>query len=128
MTGYAEFVQKYPAYDKTHDLDELRQRDYARLDRLGQVYLDYTGGGLYADSQIRAHQAAAGGEHLWQPAFLQSQLAQPPPGLLEAPGRKCSGSSRPTRTSTRSSSPKMPAGRSNWWAKPIPSVRAAITC
>ena len=56
MPGYAEFVQKYPSYDKTHDLDELRERDYSRLDRLGQIYLDYTGGGLYAESQLRAHQ------------------------------------------------------------------------
>jgi selenocysteine lyase/cysteine desulfurase len=56
MHEYAEFVQKYPAYDKTHDLDELRERDYARLDQLGQIYLDYTGGGLYAESQVRAHQ------------------------------------------------------------------------
>jgi molybdenum cofactor sulfurtransferase len=38
-------------------LAELRRRDYARLDRDGQVYLDYTGAGLYADSQIRAHLA-----------------------------------------------------------------------
>jgi len=56
MREYAEFVQKYPAYDKTHDLDELRERDYARLDRLGQIYLDYTGGGLYGESQVQAHQ------------------------------------------------------------------------
>ena len=56
MRTYAEFVQKYPAYDKTHDLDELRASDYARLDRLGQIYLDYTGGGMYAESQVRAHQ------------------------------------------------------------------------
>jgi len=56
MPAYAEFVQKYPAYDKTHDLDELRERDYSRLDRLGQVYLDYTGGGLYSESQVQAHQ------------------------------------------------------------------------
>jgi molybdenum cofactor sulfurtransferase len=56
MSTYAEFVQKYPAYDQTHDLDELREREYARLDRLGQVYLDYTGGSLYAESQLRKHQ------------------------------------------------------------------------
>jgi selenocysteine lyase/cysteine desulfurase len=56
MRTYAEFVQKYPGYDKTHDLDELRASDYARLDRLGQIYLDYTGGGMYAESQVRAHQ------------------------------------------------------------------------
>jgi len=53
---YADFVQKYPTYDKTHDIDEVRDRDYARLDRTAQVYLDYTGGGLYADSQMRLHQ------------------------------------------------------------------------
>ncbi len=56
MSDYPEFIQKYPAYDKTHDLDELRDRDYSRLDRTGQVYLDYTGGGLFADSQMRLHQ------------------------------------------------------------------------
>jgi molybdenum cofactor sulfurtransferase len=56
MPEYADFVQQYPAYDKTHNLDELRDREYSRLDRSGQVYLDYTGGGLYADSQIRLHQ------------------------------------------------------------------------
>ena len=43
MPGYVEFIQNYPAYDHTHDLDELREREYSRLDRLGQVYLDYTG-------------------------------------------------------------------------------------
>jgi len=56
MPEYQDFIQAYPAYDTTHDLDELRERDYARLDRLGQVYLDYTGGGLYGESQLRAHQ------------------------------------------------------------------------
>jgi selenocysteine lyase/cysteine desulfurase len=33
----------------------LRRTDYPRLDAQGQAYLDYTGGGMYADSQIRAH-------------------------------------------------------------------------
>jgi selenocysteine lyase/cysteine desulfurase len=36
-------------------LDELRLREFSRLDAHGHVYLDYTGGGLYADSQIRQH-------------------------------------------------------------------------
>lgn len=35
--------------------DELRTGEYRRLDVEGQIYLDYTGGGLYADSQIRDH-------------------------------------------------------------------------
>ncbi|MCS7009880.1 MAG: aminotransferase class V-fold PLP-dependent enzyme [Anaerolineales bacterium] len=55
MRRYAEFISRYPSYDNTHDLDELRQREYSRLDRLGHVYLDYTGGGLYAESQLRQH-------------------------------------------------------------------------
>jgi molybdenum cofactor sulfurtransferase len=37
-------------------LDSLRAADYSRLDLQDHVYLDYTGGGLWADSQIRAHQ------------------------------------------------------------------------
>jgi selenocysteine lyase/cysteine desulfurase len=45
----------YPEYGDTRALDELRGREYSRLDRLGQVYLDYTGGGLYAESQVRRH-------------------------------------------------------------------------
>ncbi len=36
-------------------LDELRRTDYARLDAGGHVYLDYTGAGLYGDSQLREH-------------------------------------------------------------------------
>ncbi len=67
MPAYADFVRKYPEYDKTHDLDELRQREYARLDALGQVYLDYTGGGLYAESQIQAHQQLLGGNVFGNP-------------------------------------------------------------
>ena len=55
MNTYAEFVTRYPSYDRTHDIDELRQREYGRLDEQGHIYLDYTGGSLYADSQIKAH-------------------------------------------------------------------------
>jgi len=54
--AYPDFIQSYPFYDITHDIDELRERDYSRLDRLGQIYLDYTGGSLYAESQVSAHQ------------------------------------------------------------------------
>ena len=38
-------------------LAELRRSEYARLDRSGQVYLDYTGAGLYAQSQLDEHLA-----------------------------------------------------------------------
>jgi molybdenum cofactor sulfurtransferase len=35
--------------------EELRRREFARLDDQGHVYLDYTGAGLYAESQVRTH-------------------------------------------------------------------------
>jgi selenocysteine lyase/cysteine desulfurase len=55
-TAEARFREVHPGYARTDALDALRRTDYARLDRLGHVYLDYTGGGLYADSQVRLHQ------------------------------------------------------------------------
>ena len=33
----------------------LRAREFSRLDDAGEIYLDYTGGGLYAASQVRGH-------------------------------------------------------------------------
>jgi len=54
-SAYAAFLQNYPLYAATSELDDLRVREYARLDETGQVYLDYTGGGQYADAQLRAH-------------------------------------------------------------------------
>lgn len=53
--AYKDFLQRYPTYTSTAKLDELRQNDYSRLDRQKQIYLDYTGGGLYAESQVRKH-------------------------------------------------------------------------
>src|SRR5215207_156185 len=54
--AHAVFRRDYPAFD-TGALDALRATEYARLDTLGQVYLDYTGGGLYAEAQLREHMA-----------------------------------------------------------------------
>jgi selenocysteine lyase/cysteine desulfurase len=51
----AAFLQAHPAYAGTAVLDDLRRSDFARLDRGGHVYLDYTGGGLFAESQLREH-------------------------------------------------------------------------
>ena len=52
---FVSFLRAYPAYPSTYVLDELRATEYARLDIAGHIYLDYTGGGLYADSQLRRH-------------------------------------------------------------------------
>jgi molybdenum cofactor sulfurtransferase len=52
---YEEFIASHPDYARTAAIDELRARDYSRLDRHRQVYLDYTGSGLYGQSQIESH-------------------------------------------------------------------------
>jgi selenocysteine lyase/cysteine desulfurase len=58
MTTSEELFQKaYPAYAATSPLDELRSSEYGGLDRDGHVYLDYTGAGLYAASQVQDHAA-----------------------------------------------------------------------
>ena len=49
------FLKRFPGYAATATLDEVRGRDFSRLDRLGHVYLDFTGSGLYAESQVRQH-------------------------------------------------------------------------
>jgi selenocysteine lyase/cysteine desulfurase len=56
-SAFEAFRAAYPIYDSTQRLDVLRSTEYARLDRERHVYLDYTGGGLYAESQLRAHMA-----------------------------------------------------------------------
>jgi selenocysteine lyase/cysteine desulfurase len=52
---FVSFLRAYPAYPTTHIIDDLRSTEYARLDLAGHIYLDYTGGGLYAESQLRRH-------------------------------------------------------------------------
>ncbi|HMU94043.1 MAG TPA: aminotransferase class V-fold PLP-dependent enzyme, partial [Anaerolineales bacterium] len=49
------FLAQYPTYKNTEAIDKLRKSDYARLDAGEHVYLDYTGGGIYAESQIQKH-------------------------------------------------------------------------
>jgi len=53
----SDFLAAYPGYEATSRLDELRATEYSYLDAGGHVYLDYTGAGLAARSQLLAHQA-----------------------------------------------------------------------
>ncbi len=53
--AYERFLERYPGYAETHALDRLRSTDYRRLDEQGHVYLDYTGGSLYSESQLEQH-------------------------------------------------------------------------
>ena len=53
--AYADFIGRYPRYNKTTSLDKLRATEYRRLDERHEVYLDYTGASLYAESQLQKH-------------------------------------------------------------------------
>ena len=56
LAASVDFQKAYPAYRQA-EVHELRSREYARLDEQKQVYLDYTGSGLYAISQLKQHSA-----------------------------------------------------------------------
>ena len=49
------FLDENPAFHETAVVDDLRAAEYGRLDADGQIYLDYTGGSLYAQSQLDEH-------------------------------------------------------------------------
>jgi molybdenum cofactor sulfurtransferase len=50
-----EFHTAFPQFDAAGTHAELRRSEYGRLDADDHVYLDYTGAGLHAASQIDAH-------------------------------------------------------------------------
>lgn len=55
VAAEAEFLARFADFDPDGTLAALRRTEYGRLDEHGHVYLDYTGGGQYAASQIAAH-------------------------------------------------------------------------
>ncbi|MDI6901636.1 MAG: aminotransferase class V-fold PLP-dependent enzyme [Anaerosomatales bacterium] len=52
--AHRAFLGAHPGYD-ADAVARLRQSEYGRLGAHGHVYLDYTGAGLYASSQIERH-------------------------------------------------------------------------
>jgi len=54
-SAYTAFLAAYPEYASTKALDTMRAAEFKRLDTGHHVYLDYTGGSLYAESQVREH-------------------------------------------------------------------------
>ena len=56
LRAFVAFVRRHPSFGASHQLlEELRATEYRRLDATGQVYLDYTGAGVYAESQLERH-------------------------------------------------------------------------
>jgi selenocysteine lyase/cysteine desulfurase len=53
--GFTAFVESYPGFNRTRVLDDWRETQYRRLDANRQIYLDYTGGGLYSEQQLSEH-------------------------------------------------------------------------
>ena len=49
------FLRRFPDFGDLEANQELRDSEFARLDELGHVYVDYTGGGLFGQSQVRKH-------------------------------------------------------------------------
>ena len=79
-TRLDQFLQEFPEYAQTAHIDALRAEDYSRLDRDGHIYLDYTGAGLYAESQVRKHQQfllnnTLGNPHSSNPSSMASTRA-----------------------------------------------------
>ncbi len=52
---WTAFLAAWPGYAETGDIERLRAREFSRLDAPRHVYLDYTGAGLYGESQVRQH-------------------------------------------------------------------------
>ncbi len=77
FTGQRDPAEPRFGHTSANLFASLRAREYARLDRDGQVYLDYTGGGVYAESQLRRHHALLergvfGNPHSLNPTSLKS--------------------------------------------------------
>ncbi len=76
-SAWEAFIAEHAEYEGTRAVDELRAREFSRLADRGQVYLDYTGSGLYAASQVRRHgemllQGVFGNPHSGNPASTES--------------------------------------------------------
>jgi selenocysteine lyase/cysteine desulfurase len=74
-------IRSFFWWDANNDdafFNELRRKEFARLDKERHIYLDYTGGCLYPESLVKAHhdflqQAVYGNPHSTNPASLLSE-------------------------------------------------------
>lgn len=72
--AYLSFLRAYPEYKLTRSIDTLRGREYKRLKRSGEVYMDYMGASLYPESLVRSdatflRRAVLGNTHSFSPRY-----------------------------------------------------------
>jgi molybdenum cofactor sulfurtransferase len=83
-----DFKRSYPEFESTLKIDDIRRTDFNRLESQRHVYLDYTGGGLYTDRQVREHSAFLhenifGNPHSLNPSsLLMSQFIEHTRGCI----------------------------------------------
>ena len=123
----ANFHAAYPDYAATCRLDELRATEYSYLDSGGHTYLDYTGAGLAADAQLRAHVQRLRGGCFGNP-HSENPTSSASTRLIDEPGTRSAGISTPPPTNTRSSSPRTPPARAAWSASRTSSGRFRASC
>ena len=126
-SALAEFLQAYPAFQTTSYIDDFRDREFSCLDEQGHIYLDYTDGGLYADSQILEHtdilrNRVFGNPHSTEPT------SEATTELIERGEAIYSITSTPRQTSMSPYSRPTPPVRLNWWARVTLSDLAITTC
>ena len=91
-----QFLARFPEYAATEELDRMRASEFHRLDASGQIYLDYTGGGLYGESQVRRHAKLLEGAVLGNPHSINPTSVRTT-GLIERQSRTRRGAGGPWR-------------------------------
>ena len=119
----SEFHAAYPDYATTSRLDDLRAAEYSYLDAGGHTYLDYTGAGLAADAQLRAHAERLRGGCFGNPHSENPTSSASTRLIEQARDGGAQLFQRSRRTNTRSSSRRTPPARAAWSARRIHSGR-----
>ncbi|KAH7912733.1 pyridoxal phosphate-dependent transferase [Hygrophoropsis aurantiaca] len=78
--AYSAFLKTFPEYQTTWIIDTLRRTDFARLDRVGETYVDYMGGSQLPESLVRVHgdfltQSVMGNTHSVSSRQVYSKLS-----------------------------------------------------
>lgn len=53
--AHSAFLDRYPTYARTRELDDLREREFRRLQESRSIYMDYMGACLYPDFLVKEH-------------------------------------------------------------------------